>query len=341
MENLINILRKLTPEMPYLIEKRYSILKNIYYYQPIGRRMLANRMNMTERIVRKDLDFLKEQQLINITPAGMELNLEGLEMINELQDFIKMIKGLNQLESRIKELLGIDGVHIVPGDVDTDLSVKKDMGKATAVIIRREMGDGSVIAVSGGSTLAEVAEQMPQLYTKNDIEVIPARGGLGEMVEYQANTIAAKLARKIGGKYKLLYVPDNLSREVLEKIITEPSVEEVVDKIKKADILIFSIGRSWDMADRRKLSSSLMRLVEEKGATAEALGFYFDARGNIVYTTTSVGLNLEDYSSIPRAIAVAGGTKKASAIIAANLFRTKTVLVTDEGAAKEIIRLSS
>lgn len=338
MENLINFLRKITPETLVVLEKRYSILKNICYYQPIGRRLLAERMNMSERIVRKDLMFLKEQQFINITPAGMEINPEGLDIIDQMQDFIKMFKGLHQLEIRVKEFLGIDDVYIVPGDVDEDLSVKKDMGKVSAAIIRQEMKENSTIAVSGGSTLAEVARQMPVFHSQKDIEVIPARGGLGEVVEYQANTIAVELARKIRGRYKLLYVPDNLSREVLEKIITEPAVKEVVNKIKKADILIFGIGRAEDMGNRRGLSPNRMKLIKEKKAAAEALGFYFDARGNTVYTSTSVGLSQEDYSNIPRAIAVAGGTKKARAIVAANLFRAKTILVTDEGAAKEIMK---
>jgi central glycolytic genes regulator len=202
------------------------------------------------------------------------------------------------------------------------------------------MKDVSIIAVSGGSTIAEVAEQMPVIHIKNDIEVVPARGGLGEIAEYQANAIAAKLAGKMNSKYKLLYVPDNLSREALERIIKEPPVEEVINKIREADILLFGIGRAEDMASRRKLSKDLVDLLKSKGAAAEALGFYFDSKGNLVYSSTSIGLSLENFSNIPVAVAVAGGTKKAEAIVAANQFRRKTILVTDEGAAKEIIKNS-
>ena len=42
----------------------------------------------------------------------------------------------------------------------------------------------SVVAISGGSTMAAVAEEMPVL-PFNPI-VVPARGGVGEVVEYQA-----------------------------------------------------------------------------------------------------------------------------------------------------------
>jgi central glycolytic genes regulator len=340
MDNIVNLLRKITPEMLDLLEKRYAILKNIYFYQPIGRRLLAAHMDIGERVVRKELDFLKEQNLINITPAGMELEVEGIQLIEELQSFIHKVKGLHELEARIRDILNIDEVYIANGDSDTDLSVKKDMGRIAASIIRQRMKDVSIIAVSGGSTIAEVAEQMPVIHIKNDIEVVPARGGLGEIAEYQANAIAAKLAGKMNSKYKLLYVPDNLSREALERIIREPPVEEVINKIREADILLFGIGRAEDMASRRKLSKDLVDLLKSKGAAAEALGFYFDSKGNLVYSSTSIGLSLENFSNIPVAVAVAGGTKKAEAIVAANQFRRKTILVTDEGAAKEIIKNS-
>lgn len=341
MDNLISFLRKMTPEMVELLEMRYSVLRNIYYHQPIGRRLLAAYMDIGERVVRKELDFLKEQGLISISPAGMELKEEGIEIVDQLRQFTHKLRGLHDLEIKIRDILKIEEVHIVNGDSDMDVSSKKDMGRIAAGLIRQRQNDVSVIAVSGGSTIAQVAEQMPLLNTRNNILTVPARGGLGEIAEFQANAIAAKLAGKINSKYKLLYVPDNLSKEVLEKIVEEPTVKEVIDNIKKADILLYGIGRAEDMAARRKLSGELVEELKKEGAVSEALGFYFNRDGSLVYTSTSIGLSLDDFSSIPTAIAVAGGTKKARAIVAANLFRRKTILVTDEGAAVEILRLNS
>ena len=39
---------------------------------------------------------------------------------------------------------------------------------------------------------------------------VPARGGMGENVESEANTICAKMAESAMGNYRLLYVPDQL-----------------------------------------------------------------------------------------------------------------------------------
>ena len=56
----------------------------------------------------------------------------------------------------------------------------------------------------------QIAEEMPVL-PFNPI-VVPARGGVGEVVEYQANVIASVLAERLRGTYKMLHLPDGLSK---------------------------------------------------------------------------------------------------------------------------------
>ena len=53
---------------------------------------------------------------------------------------------------------------------------------------------------------------------------VPARGGLGENMVYQANTIAASMAQQSGGYYTTLYVPDNVSESTYNTLLMEPSV---------------------------------------------------------------------------------------------------------------------
>lgn len=74
---------------------------------------------------------------------------------------------------------------------------------------------------------------MPQLYSQSNIVVVPARGGLGREVEKQANTIASILAKKLGGTYKMLHVPDNLGKEAVKSLIKEPDIKDVVETLKK------------------------------------------------------------------------------------------------------------
>ena len=43
MRYLLKIQEKIAPELISIVENRYIILRNIYYYQPIGRRALAEK----------------------------------------------------------------------------------------------------------------------------------------------------------------------------------------------------------------------------------------------------------------------------------------------------------
>lgn len=62
---------------------------------------------------------------------------------------------------------------------------------------------------------------------------VPARGGLGENMVYQANTIAASMAQQSGGYYTTLYVPDNVSESTYNTLLMEPSVVHTLEKLNK------------------------------------------------------------------------------------------------------------
>jgi central glycolytic genes regulator len=93
------------------------------------------------------------------------------------------------------------------------------------------------------------------------------------------------------------------------------------------------------MSRRRGLADEKTQELLEKGAVAEAFGYYFDKNGEIIYITPTMGLNYNDVTSIKNVIGVAGGKNKAEAIIATKTHNDTEVLITDEGAAKEIIRI--
>ncbi|MDR4248359.1 sugar-binding domain-containing protein, partial [Bacillus thuringiensis] len=77
----------------------------------------------------------------------------------------------------------------------------------------------------GGTTLAAAADRMQLDCKELPVLFVPARGGIGEGVELEANTICAKMAQNTMRNYRLLYVPDHGSSEAYASIWTEPSVK--------------------------------------------------------------------------------------------------------------------
>ena len=66
VQEILELQKKIVPELVEVLEKRYNVLRTIYYNQPIGRRMLASELDLGERVVRNEIDLLKSQNLIRI-----------------------------------------------------------------------------------------------------------------------------------------------------------------------------------------------------------------------------------------------------------------------------------
>ncbi|WP_125153433.1 sugar-binding transcriptional regulator [Clostridium rectalis] len=341
MEDILKLQQKIVPEIIELLEKRYIILRNIYYSQPVGRRILARNLEISERVVRTEINFLKDQNFIEITVPGMIVTSEGEEIIDKLKDFIHEMKGLSELEKSLKRVLGLKNVIIVAGDVEEDTTVVSELGKASANYLKSILSNDYIVALTGGSTVREVVNNISKINNLKNITVVPARGGMGRNVETQANTLVSNLANKINANYKLLHVPDNLSKESINAMLKEKGVKEVLDVIYSADVLVYGIGRADDMARRRGLSTKEIEALECNGAVGEAFGYYFNRAGEEVYSTPTMGIKNNQIKDIPHLIAVAGGKSKAEAIISTELHNPNGILITDEGAAREVLRLFS
>lgn len=339
MEESFELLRKIVPEMIQLIEKRYMILRNICFNEPIGRRPLASIISWSERRLRREVKCLEELDLIKIESKGMKVTDLGKKLILDLEDIIISLKGLRHVARTIEQKFGCRNVVVVPGNCDDDETVKMLLGKEAARILKDCICDNDIIAVTGGTTVAQIPKSINKSIEYKNVTVVPGRGGLGERVEIQANTIAAELADRLGANYRILYVPDNLGSEAMESVLSEPSIREVLSIIRNADILLHGIGGAEEMARRRGLPRDKIRQILNKGAVAEAFGFYFNKNGKIVHTTTSAGLTIKDLDKIRNIIAIAGGSEKAPAIQAFLKYRKPWALVTDEGAAYRLLEL--
>ena len=337
MQEILSLQKKIVPELVEVLEKRYSILRTIYYNQPIGRRVLANQLDLGERIVRTEISFLKSQNLIEINTPGMTVTEEGQEVVDKLKDFIHEIKGLSDIEENIKSFLGLRDVIIVPGDVEANEIILKELGKATANYLKSIIKDNNIIAITGGNTIKEFVEALPKINNVSNILVVPARGGMGRKVEIQASTLAASLAKKLNGAYKLLHLPENLSLELLDTLLKEKEIKEVIDNIHKADILIYGIGDALVMAEKRDVSEEELNKLKSLGAVGEAFGCYFNKDSKVVSENTSIGININEARKINTHIAVAAGENKVDAIIATMMKNQNAVLITDEAAGRKIV----
>ncbi|KRN28503.1 cggR protein [Lactobacillus selangorensis] len=341
MHSDFNWIEDIAPDLMSVITKRYQILQNINWMEPIGRRSLAQKLNVSERVLRTETDFLKAQGLLNSTKSGMVLTKHGNEVYEGISHVMNQFLGVSHTEKKLSQYLGIERCLIISGNSDEQPKVMAEIGKMVNQTLQIILPLGrDIIAVMGGTTMARVATELtPKLSDRRELLFVPARGGVGENVTIQANNVAAQMAKHSDGKYRAMYLPENVSPDTYASLMKEPSIKEVVTLIDKSQTVLHSIGEALTMAKRRHLSSDVIDFLEQRRAVAEAFGYFFNAAGSVVYKIPRIGMQIRDLKNKPYVIAVAAGESKAKAIDAyMKNAPHQTWLITDEGAAKMILK---
>ena len=329
--------RKLIPEIDLLLKKRFRILQTIQMASPVGRRALANFLNMTEREVRNETALLHDQQLIKIGQKGMICTESGHEVIEQLKHLYHEMSGLAKKEQQIATAFGIEKVMIIPGSFQDEAS-RVLLGKEGSQLLAKLVQANSKIAITGGSSVAALA---PYLQPENHLksaQFIAARGGIGEEMSQQANVLVSQFAKACNATYKTLFLPEFLSEQAYVAMKAEPSVQEIIRLYEQINLVIHGIGTAQEMAEKRGSTEDEKALLREKGAVGEAFGYYFNEEGEIVHQIYTICIQPEHVKNSDHVIAIAGGAYKAKAIKAyLKQAAQQTMLIIDEEAAKAML----
>ncbi len=327
---------KILPEAKEIIKRRRLILKTIFDLESPGRRTLAKETSFGERVIRNEIETLVTENLISVSPQGIRITSLGKEILELIENSFQDIFNFESMEKRLQELLKIPKVIIIPGDSGESKVAWRELGKAGANIFGEMKSSFKSISVAGGTTLAEVAAQLVP-FQKPELLILPARGGLGEEMELQANTIAAKIAGKLGAKYKLLHIPDAISEKIAAELLHNQQVAQVISLIRESEAIFLSVSNINEIVRRGQIEEKELNLLKGKNAVGEALGYFYNNKGEIVYSKSSIGIKIEDLEKNKKVVLIAGGQGKSEAIKAVAKKGFTDILITDEGAAEKIL----
>lgn len=335
-EELLALFKRIAPDQLMEIGRRAQVLTGIENMQPVGRRALSARLRLSEREVRAVATSLKEQGLLHLDAAGMQLTDKARDVLSGARDLSRAMFGLSDLERMLSQRLNVPHVIVVSGDADEDQQVLRDVGRAAAHRVKQLLQSGMTLAVGGGGTMLELAKGISSSVPLN-IMVVPARGGMGSSVESQASVVASELARRVGGHYRVMHLPDSVDEATLKEMCKQKDLRETIELLQRADVVAHGIGRADQMARQRGLSQAESDELLKKGAVGEAFGDFFDESGRTVFQMSTVSVELTKLQKNPVMLAVAAGKRKADAIIACTRHEAHESLITDEGAANEIL----
>ncbi len=194
MQNKIVALEKLLPEFSQMFKMRYVILQKILQKGTVGRRTLVQELELSERMVRAEVEKLEEQGLIHISVKGMSITTLGEEVLSSLYMPYHLMDELSRLEEEVATALGLKKAIIVKGNFGEDNEVVNSLGLAFGSLLEELLKEDMTLAITGGTTIAKMVDHMPSIsHSFNGLHVLPARGSVGERVELHANTIAVAI----------------------------------------------------------------------------------------------------------------------------------------------------
>jgi len=252
----------------------------------------------------------------------------------------------NSLEEKLEQFFKLkEAVVVSDEEIMSEESIKKKVAKAAAVLLQRRIRENDTIAVSWGTTLAEVVKALNPPSRLN-IDIIPLLGGIDITGrDIHSNEIARQASEAFKGKYYVLNAPVFVSNlQIKEAFEKEKSIKAVIDKAKSADIAVVGIGspkQSSTMIKRGYFSFKEFVKLTDKSVVGDICTNFYDIQGNILNLSLHnkmIGLGLKELKHIPIVIGVACCEAKKEAILGALRGKHINIIVTNKKVAEYLIK---
>jgi DNA-binding transcriptional regulator LsrR (DeoR family) len=304
-------------------------ISTLYYYDGLTQREVAKRFGISRSSVSRLLTEARNREIVKIKVK------QKIPLDYNLQEEIRSRFSLKDV--RILKSLGLDYKEML-----------KKLGTIAASYLKTILENVSIIGMSWGTAIYEVVNAFESEFYQN-IEVIQMIGGIGaENPDIDGTELARRLAEKVGGKYRYLHAPLIVENADIKKaIIMEKNVKEALQKVKKADVAIVGIGSTnptvSSLVRAGYLNKKELNEIRKLGAVGDICARHFDINGNLCQIDLNervIGIDTDVLKDINYVIGVAGGKAKASAILGVLRGGYINVLISDDQAIRESLRLS-
>ena len=292
----------------------------LYYHEDLSQGEVAREMSVSRSTVTRLLKRAKNEGLVQIS-------------LNVSADTFKA-------ERDLERAYGVKKVRIVPVSSD-DATQKRWLGLVAAEALVEMATDGSIVAVSWGTTLQAVADALVGERPVAGAQIVALVGGLHNATR-GTNTyeVAKQLGQFFNAPVRALHAPVYVQDEATAIGLSAVSgIQEVLELARKSSIVLFSLGAMHNETTMYKLgyiAPEQERFLRDQGAVADVACRWIDRNGQPVVMPPSInpiGISLDDFKKIPHRLAVVCGEFKQEAVLAGLRGGFVTNLVTDERTA--------
>jgi deoxyribonucleoside regulator len=314
-------------------------------------------MNVTEtkhQLLARVSSMFYEQELTQ-SEIGEKLSLSRVKIYRLLKEAKEEgvvqisinwpIKRDSGLEQRLKETFNLKEVLVLIAPKQEDDLISK-LGQLAARYLETLFKDHMTLAICLGKTTYEVIQAIRPNKSLH-VNVVQAIGSLPKMQQYDSAALVRQFAEKIGGEAFYLSSPPIADSKASAEIMRNQSdIKRTLAVARKADVALVGVG-SLEPSTSVFIKSEAMtekdlRALVASYAVGDTSWQIFTEDGKLhkdSFNQRVIGLSLADLKKIPITLAVAGGIKKARAILGALNTGVVNVLCTDDKAAREIMNL--
>jgi deoxyribonucleoside regulator len=252
------------------------------------------------------------------------------------------------LEDQLCKLFNLHAVRVLDGVGRSAEEVIDGLGQLAAQFLDPLLKDGMLVGISFGRSLASTIKHLQPTRKVNMtvIQIIGALGSSNPLLE--GPDLVRELASQYGAAYRYLHAPLIVEdRRMRDLLVQEPSVQETLTLGQKAELIMIGIGSLQEGASGPiwigYLSEREKAWLRNIGAVGHMCAQFFDITGNLLDVEVNqrvIGIGIDTLRETPEVIAVAGSKEKAEAILGALRGGYINSLITDEQAAREILRLA-
>jgi DNA-binding transcriptional regulator LsrR (DeoR family) len=254
-----------------------------------------------------------------------------------------------EMEDRLVAKFQLKDVVVVDCPAEEGPLVR-DLGIATAYFLETTVKPGTTIGISSWSrSLFTMVDALHPGEICRGGKVVQILGGVGQVgAEHHAIYLAQRLAALIGATAVLLQAPGVVgSAEARRVLARDPSVRMATKLFEHLDLALVGIG---SMEPSRLLASSGNVFSPEEraelsrqGAVGDICFRFFDAQGRPIKSTLMqrvIGIEASSLKQVKRVVGVAGGRRKAQAILGALRGNWIDILITDQRTAANLLNES-
>lgn len=252
---------------------------------------------------------------------------------------------VTDLENELIEKYSLRGCRVAPSS--SAGSALTRVGALGAAWLTSHLPAEGAIALSWGSAVGAVVDEMDEDVRHGTLEILPLVGGISSVNEARdGNVLVRSLAMKLGAQHRPLHAPAVVeTAEARRALLGEPSISGVLDAASKAAIAIIGIGNvgagaSSAIVDSMKLDPKELRKFAESGAVGDCCTRYFDAEGVAVDSAVNervIAIDLPKLRNIPIVVGVAAGAYKAAGVHGALVGKLFDVLIIDSELARTLL----